>query len=150
MAVTIITSQAPDAKPVGVSKNLDVVWQALVTVPQYEVPEQIFGGTTFIVPGAAEIITPLLVCNTSAVLANISVRVLRKVADETDEDPAVFDYFTLINGLLVQPNDLVTIPLNGQVFVTGEQLEAIANASESLTVHISYTVGQPEQDDVNG
>jgi hypothetical protein len=143
---TIVTSQAPDAKPVGVSKNLDTGWQTLITVPEYEVPEQIFGGTTFIVPGAAEIITPLLVCNTSAVLATISLRILRKVSDEPEE----FDYFTLLNGLVVQPNDLITIPLNGQVFITGEQLEATANASESITVHISYTVGQPEQDDVLG
>lgn len=146
MAVTIETSQAPDAKPVGVSANLDVFWQTLITVPQYEVPEQIFGGTTFIVPGAAEVITPLLVTNTSSTLATLSLRILRKISDS----PETFDYFTLINGLPIPPNDLITIPLNGQIFVTGEQLEALANASETLTVHISYTVGQPEQDDVNG
>jgi hypothetical protein len=141
MTITIETSQAPDAKPVGISLTLSQIWQTLVTVPQYEVPEQIFGGTTFIVPGAAEIITPLLVCNASSSPATMSLRVFRKATNS---------YFTIVNSLLVQPNDLVTIPLNGQILVTDDQLEAISNTADVIDVHLSYTVGQPEQDDVQG
>jgi len=58
--IIIQTEQAPDAKPVGVSKTLDINWQKLIEVPAYEVPEQTFGGTTIIAPGVAEIISPLL------------------------------------------------------------------------------------------
>jgi hypothetical protein len=141
MAITIQTSQAPDAKPVGVSKTLSTVWQVLIDVPQYEVPEQIFGGTTFIVPGAAEIITPLIASNTSSSPATLSVRVFRVSTNS---------YYTIINNILIQPNDLITIPLNGQILHTDDLLEARSNIADVIDVHISYTVGQPEQDDVQG
>lgn len=141
MATTIQTTQAPDAKPVGISRRLSNIWQVLVEVPQYEVPEQIFGGSTFIAPGAAEIITPLLVCNTSSTVAFLSLRVFRKDTN---------NYYTIINNLPITPNDLTTIPLNGQILITDELLEAICDRSDVLDVHISFTVGQPEQDDVIG
>jgi hypothetical protein len=138
---TIVTSQAPDAKPVGISRTLTQIYQIIVSVPNYEVPEQIFGGTTFIVPGAAEIITPLLACNTSSSPATMSVRVFRKDTNS---------YYTIVSNLLIEPNDLITIPLNGQILVTDDQLEAVSNVSDVIDVHLSYTVGQPEQDDVLG
>jgi hypothetical protein len=140
--MTIIqTSQAPDAKPVGISRRLSNIYQVLVEVPQYEIPEQIFGGSTFIVDGAAEIITPLLVCNTSSTVAFLTLRMFRKDTN---------NYYTLVNNLPITPNDLTTIPLNGQVLVFGDLLEAICDRSDVLDVHISFTVGQPEQDDVIG
>jgi hypothetical protein len=141
MATTIQTSQAPDAKPVGISRTLSTLYQVLVEVPQYEVPEQIFGGTTFIAKGAAEIITPLLLSNTSSTIAYVSVRVFRKDTN---------NYYTIINNIPVSPNDLITIPLNGQVLVTDELLEAICDRDNVVDAHISFTVGQPEQDDVIG
>jgi hypothetical protein len=141
MPTTIQTSQAPDAKPVGVSRTLSTLWQVLVEVPQYEVPEQIFGGTTYIAPGAAEIITPILLANTSSVVSFVSVRVFRKDTN---------NYYTIINNVPVYPNDLVSIPLNGQILVTDELLEATCDRDATVDVHLSYTVGQPEQDDVIG
>jgi len=40
---TIKTSQAPDAKPVAVNINVDTTWDILIEVPNYEVPELVFG-----------------------------------------------------------------------------------------------------------
>ena len=40
---TIVTSQAPDAKPVAKNLVLSTNWQTIIEVPQYEVPELVFG-----------------------------------------------------------------------------------------------------------
>ena len=44
----VVTTQAPDALPIG--KNLEVTtnWQEVITVPQFKVPELVFGGSTTI------------------------------------------------------------------------------------------------------
>ncbi len=53
---TITTSQAPDAKPVAINKVVSTNWQVLIEVPQYEVPELVFGGSTTVEPGVGEVI----------------------------------------------------------------------------------------------
>ncbi len=138
--ITIIkTDQAPDAKPVGVNKTLDMNWQKLVEVPAYEVPEQTFGGTTIIVPGVAEIISPLLVCNKALVPVTVSLRIYRSEANTA---------FLVANEIPVDTNDVIIIPLNGQFIYTGDTLEAKSSDDDALDVTLSYTVGQAEQDDV--
>lgn len=137
--VIIQTDQAPDAKPVGVSKTLDVNWQRLVEVPAYEVPEQTFGGTTIIAPGVAEIISPLLVCNKIPTPATISIRIYRYDSNT---------HFLVANELPVDVNDVISIPLNGQFIYTGDTLEAKTNIDDAIDITMSYTVGQAEQDDV--
>ena len=57
---TITTSQAPDAKPVAINKVVSTNWQVLIEVPQYEVPELVFGGSTTVEPGVGEVISPLV------------------------------------------------------------------------------------------
>lgn len=139
---TISTSQAPDAKPVGVSKtvsNNGSAWTVLIEVPQYEVPEQVFGGSVIIVPGSAEITSPLLVTNTTSSTARISVRVYREIDS---------NYYTLANLIPIPANDIVTLPLNGQFLITGDMLEVLSDTLDALDVTLSYTVGQPEQDDI--
>jgi len=138
---TIITSQAPDAKPVGKSMELTVNWTPLITVPDYEIPDESFGGLTIVVPGVAEIISPLLVCNKSASTARISVRIFRA------EDSSLF---TIANALPIPSNDILPVPLNGQFVYTGDYLEVKADVGSALDVTISYTLGQAEQDDVPG
>ena len=56
---TITTSQAPDAKPVAINKIVSTNWQILADVPQYKVPELVFGGSETVEPGVGEIISPL-------------------------------------------------------------------------------------------
>jgi hypothetical protein len=140
MSITIIeTSQAPDAKPIGITKQLTTSWQTLVEVPSYEVPLESFGGGTIVVPGVAEMISPLLVTNLSPNLAKLSLRIYR-ASDDT--------YYTLANELLVPQNDILVVPINGQFIYTGDLLEATATLDSTLNATMSYTVGQAEEDDV--
>jgi hypothetical protein len=141
MSITIITtSQAPDAKPIGVSITLDTEWQTLVEVPSYEIPEESFGGGTIIVPGVAEIITPLIVCNKSVSTRNFSMRVFRESSNTR---------FFIANEVSVPGKDTLFFPLNGQFIYTGDVLEITSNISNDLDATLSYTVGQAEQDDVD-
>jgi hypothetical protein len=135
----ISTSQAPDAKPIGVSRAVTTTWETIVEAPRYEVPQQTFGGGTNIVPGVAEIISPLLVSNIGITSAAISVRIFREDANS---------HFVIINELPVPANDMIPIPLNGQFIYTGDTLDVQASSNDSLNVTISYTVGQAEEDDV--
>lgn len=137
--VIITTSQAPDAKPVGVSRTATTTWDVVVSAPQYQVPQQTFGGGTDIVPGVAEIISPMLVSNKSANTATISLRIYREESN---------NYFTVANELPVPVNDILPIPLNGQFIYTGDTLEVQASANDSIDITLSYTVGQAEEDDV--
>jgi hypothetical protein len=140
MSITVITtSQAPDAKPIGASITLDTSWQTLVEVPSYEVPEETFGGGTVVVPGVAEIISPLIVCNRSTTTRTFSIRVYRESIDAT--------YF-LADTVAVPAKDTLFFPLNGQFFFAGDTLEITASATDVLDATLSYTVGQAEQNDV--
>lgn len=137
--VIIQTSQAPDAKPVGLSRSATTDWEIIITAPKYEVPQQTFGGGTDIVPGVAEVITPLLASNYSSNTATISVRVFREEANT---------YFSIANEIPVPANDMLPIPLNGQFIYSGDTLEVQASANSVIDITISYTVGQAEEDDV--
>jgi hypothetical protein len=136
---TIVTSQAPDAKPVAISKELIDDWEVLVEVPDFEVPEESFGGGRVVVPGVAEIISPLLISNITDTTSKLSIRLFRK---ETET------FFFLANEIQIPGRDVIAIPLNGQFILTGDRLEVKALADNQLTATLSYTIGQAEQDDV--
>ena len=139
---TIITSQAPDAKPIGISKfvsNED--WTPLIEVPRYEIPEETFGGGTIIVPGVAEIITPLIITNTTSASLTVDIRIFRNV-DSLE--------YLIARNLPIPAFDILPLPLNGQFIATGDRLEIRSNAATGIVVTMSYTVGQAEQDDVDG
>lgn len=140
MAITIITtSQAPDAKPIGVSKTLTTAWQTIVEVPSYEVPEESFGGGTNVVPGVAEIISPLIVCNKTNLTRTFSIRIFRNEANTN---------FSIASQIPVPAYDSLFFPLNGQFIYTGDKLEINSNTDGEIDITLSYTVGQAEQDDV--
>jgi hypothetical protein len=140
MTIQVInTSQAPDAKPVGFSATLDSDWTTIIEVPSYEVPEETFGGTEVVVPGVAEIISPMFLCNTIENTVSFDLRIFRASANT---------YFTLAKNLPIFPDDVFFIPLNGQFIFTGDILEAKSNTANAIDVTISYTLGQAEQDDV--
>lgn len=142
MTIKIITtSQAPDAKPVGVSKFVNTEWTTLIEVPRYEIPEETFGGGTIIVPGVAEIITPLIITNTTPISLTVDVRIHRQL-DGLD--------YLIATQLPVPGYDILPLPLNGQFIASGDRLEITSNASSGIVVTISFTVGQAEQDDVDG
>ena len=142
MTIRIITtSQAPDAKPIGVSKFVTDTWTTLIEVPKYEIPEETFGGGTIIVPGVAEIITPLIITNTTSASLTVDIRIYRNI-DGLD--------YLLATQLPVPGYDILPLPLNGQFIASGDRLEITSNATSGIIVTISYTVGQAEQDDVDG
>lgn len=140
MSIEIIqTSQAPDAKPIAISRILSDDWDPIIEVPSYEVPEESFGGGTVVVPGVAEIISPLLISNITANTETISIRVYRT---ETDAN------FFIANEIPIAGNDITPIPLNGQFILTGDRLELKSSANNAFHITISYTIGQAEQNDV--
>jgi hypothetical protein len=137
--ITVQTSQAPDAKPVYNNLVLSTNYQEIIRVPQYLIPELVFGGSEVLAQGVGEIISPLILCNSSANTVTVDVHVYRYVENIT---------FYLVRNLSVPAYDTIPIPLNGQFLKTGDILEA--KASENLAVYstLSYTLGQSEEDDV--
>jgi hypothetical protein len=139
MTETITTSQAPDAKPVGLSVTLTTSWGAIIEVPSYEVPELVFGGDTVVVPGVAEIITPLIIANRDTSTVDVSIRVYRESSNTT---------FWLANEIPIPAFDVLAFPMNGQFIYTGDILEMKATTDNTVDATISYTLGQAEEDDV--
>lgn len=140
---TIITSQAPDAKPIAISRLLTDQWEEIIVVPSFEVPEESFGGGRVIVPGVAEVISPLLVSNISDSTSRLSIRIFRKETVTQTVGP-----FILANEIQIPGRDIIAIPLNGQFILTGDVLEVRASVAGQLNITLSFTIGQAEQDDV--
>lgn len=140
MTINIIsTSQAPDAKPIGLCVTLSSSWQTIIEVPSFEVPELIFGGDTVVVPGVAEIISPMIISNVDVQTVGVSVRIYRASSNTS---------FVIANELPVPAFDVLPLPLNGQFIYTGDTVDVKASADNAINITISYTIGQAEQDDV--
>jgi hypothetical protein len=120
-------------------------WTVLVEVPQYEVPELVFGGSTTVEPGVGEIISPLVLCNTTANTVTIDVRTHR----EFDEDDAFLNQeFYILRNMPVPGYQTTAIPLNGQFLKTGDTLEILSNTDLAVHATLSFTLGQSEENDV--
>jgi len=140
MAITtIVTSQAPDAKPVAKSFTLTTNWQTMIEVPNYEVPELVFGGSTTVEPGVGEVISPLILCNFTASTVAVDVRTHRE--DVNAE-------FWIIRNLQIPAYDTIPLPLNGQFFKSGDLLEIKCDTNLAVDASLSFTLGQSEEDDV--
>jgi hypothetical protein len=139
MAITtIVTSQAPDAKPVAKSFTLTTNYQIMIEVPNYEVPELVFGGSTTVEPGVGEVISPLMLCNFTANTVAVDIRTYRFVENDT---------FFIVRNLQIPGFDTIPIPLNGQFFKSGDLLEIRANTNLAVDATLSFTLGQAEEDD---
>ena len=136
---TIATTQAPDAKPVAKSFTLTTNWQTMIDVPNYEVPELVFGGSTTVEPGVGEVISPLILCNITANTVAADVRVHRE--DINSE-------FYLIRNLQIPGYDTIPLQLNGQFFKSGDLLELKCDTNLAVHATLSFTLGQSEEDDV--
>jgi len=136
---TITTTQAPDAKPVYKNLTLSTNWQIIIEVPNYEVPELVFGGSTTVEPGVGEVISPLILCNTTANTAYVDLKAYRYVEN---------DSWYILRNLPVPAYDTIPIPINGQFFKTGDTLEAKADKDLHVDATLSFTLGQAEEDDV--
>lgn len=139
MAITtIVTSQAPDAKPVAKSFLLTTNWLPMIEVPNYEVPELVFGGSTTIEPGVGEVISPLILCNITANTVLVDVEVHRYSLNAE---------FYLIRNLQIPAYDTIPLPLNGQFFKSGDLLNLKSDTNNAIHATLSFTLGQAEEDD---
>ena len=136
---TIETTQAPDAKPVAKSFTLSTNWQTMIEVPNYEVPELVFGGSTTVEPGVGEVISPLMLCNFTANTVQVDVRTYRFTLN---------DVFWIVRNMSIPAYDTVPLPLNGQFFKSGDLLELKCDTNLSVDATLSFTLGQSEEDDV--
>jgi hypothetical protein len=139
MPITITTDQAPSAKPVGVTVAATTAWVSIIECPNYIIPVTGFLSGTRTAPGVVEISSPLIASNVQATSATISARIVRAATATT---------LVVANDMVVEPNDMLIIPLNGQFLNTGDRLEIKAGAAGAINTTISYTVGQAEEDDV--
>ena len=136
---TINTTQAPDAKPVAKSFTLSTNWQTMIEVPNYEVPELVFGGSTTVEPGVGEVISPLMLCNFTANTVSVDVRTYRYEDNDT---------FWIVRNMQIPAYDTVPLPLNGQFFKSGDLLELKTDTNLAVDATLSFTLGQSEEDDV--
>ena len=79
--------------------------------------------------------------NTTPASLTVDIRMYR-ILDNTN--------YLIATQLPIPGYDILPLPLNGQFVTTGDRLEITSNASSGINVMISYTVGQAEQDDVDG
>ncbi len=136
---TITTSQAPDAKPVAVNEIVTTNWQVIADVPNYKVPELVFGGSETIEPGVGEIISPLVLCNTTSSTVLVDLRFHR---DEANAE------FYILRNMPITGYETTPIPLNGQFLKSGDTLEVKADTDLAVHATLSLTQGQAEEDDV--
>jgi len=136
---TIETSQAPDAKPVAKSFTLTTNWLPMIEVPNYEVPELVFGGSTTTEPGVGEVISPLMLCNITANTVLVDVEVHREAENAE---------FYLVRNLQIPGYETIPLPLNGQFFKSGDLLNLKADTNLAVHATLSFTLGQAEEDDV--
>jgi hypothetical protein len=138
---TIVTEQAPAAKPVSKSVILTTAYQDIIVVDDYDVPIVGFASDRRIAPGVAEISSPLILSNTTGTTHSASVRIQRGG-----------QAFTIINDVLIEPNEVVYIPLNGQFLLseTNDILQAESDSVGAIHAMISFTQGQAEEDNILG
>lgn len=136
----VVTSQAPDALPIGFNAVLTTNHTEIITVPQFRVPELVFGGSETIEPGIGEVISPLILCNTTNATVTVDVEIYRYDSSLT---------FDLVKNLPIPAYDTIPIPINGQFFASGDILQAKCSANLAITATLSYTVGQSEEYDVD-
>lgn len=141
MPTTIVTEQAPSAKPINVVLTLNSTFQELIGTVQYDIPVVGLGGQRRIAPGVSEITSPIVLSNTSNQAETVTVRIVKGGSN-----------FVVANEVPVEPNDLVYIPLNGQFLLseTDDKLEITASEDNAITAMISFTQGQAEEDDPFG
>lgn len=141
---TITTSQSPDAKPVAKSIQLTTDFLNVIEVPNFNIPELVFGGTTIVTPGVAEVISPLLLSNRTANTVYVDIEIFRLFDYSYDPETTSNTSFALATNLPIPGYDVLPFPMNGQFFYNGDILKLKANENNSINATISFTLGQAE------
>lgn len=133
----IITTNPPVGKPKVISGVCSTSWVTILDVDDYEVQRTVAGAvSTVIVPGVAEIVSPIMVCNKSASLFWVSVQVIRA------DGPTV----QIVHQQDVAAEDTFLVPLNGQFFFTGDVVQIRSSGGGVLDYTWSWTQGEAETD----
>ena len=143
--ITVRTSQSPDAKPVAVNKTLTTNFIEIISVPEFEVPELVFGGSFIVAPGVAEVISPLMISNKTANTVYVDLQIYRLYDYSTDPFTSVASTFSLATNIPIPGYDTMPFPLNGQFFYNGDLLEAKADTNDAIDITLSFTLGQAEE-----
>jgi hypothetical protein len=143
--ITVTTSQSPDAKPIAISKTLTTSYVAIISVPNFEIPELVFGGSTLIAPGIAEVISPLLISNKTSSTAYVDIRIYRLNDYSNEPSTEVASTFSIATNLPIPAYDILPFPLNGQFLYNGDILEVKSSIDNAIDVTISFTLGQAEE-----
>jgi hypothetical protein len=137
MARTIQALQAPSAKPIGISFTLTENFTSIIDAPDYDIPDVRFGGGREIVPGVIEIASPLMLVNTTD---NPDIRATVKIVrDDGDES-------IIISSFKVPINDVLSVPVQGQFLISGDELQVSATQANAISGTLSVTEGQAEQE----
>lgn len=116
-------------------KNLSGVpteWQEMVEVPRYYIPQNGPVPARFV--NAAAIMTGLTVTNMHTASINVSARIKGQDGN----------YYYMLNGAPVPPNDFLIISFERQIMITGETLEVVSEGGEGVA-HFTYIVNQREE-----
>lgn len=108
-------------------------WTTLYDVPQYVIPAN--GPNPSRTINTAAIMTGIVITNNVTEDLDISIRVVDTNNSNTE--------YNILNTAPVPTNDLVTIGLDRQVLLTGEQLQV--KASNNAIAHFSFILNQREE-----
>jgi hypothetical protein len=110
-------------------------WVELVKVPRYYIPQN--GPTAARFVNAAAIMTGLTVTN----LEPTSIYVSARIKGQDGQ------YYSILNGASVPPNDFLIISFDRQIMLSGETLEVVSEEG-TATAHFTYIVNQREEFEV--
>lgn len=142
---TVSTSQSPDAKPVAKSIELTTSFETIIDVPNFSIPELVFGGTTVTAPGVAEVISPLILSNKTANTVYVDIQAYRFYDYSTEPETTSNTSFSLGTNIPIPGYDTLPFPMNGQFFYNGDKLEIKASENSAVDATISFTLGQAEE-----
>ena len=142
---TISTSQSPDAKPIAKNVELSTSFSNIIEVPNFSIPELVFGGTTITAPGVAEVISHLLLSNKTANTVYVDIEIFRLYDYSSDPEATSNTSFALATNLPIPGYDVLPFPLNGQFFYNGDLLKLKASEDSSISATLSFTLGQAEE-----
>jgi hypothetical protein len=134
---TVITTPRP---PLNLFESRRLVindtWQTVYEVPEYLIPAS--GPTPARTVLAATIITGLVVYANTAGGVNLSLRVIGTNAVN----------YIILNGILIPDGDFIVVPLERQVLVSNETLQARVSSTQDATLHFSFVLNQREEFEV--
>ena len=133
----VITTPKPPLNLFEVRRNvLTEAWLTVYEVPEYRVPAT--GPSPERTILAAAITTGLIVCPQTSSGINLSLRIVNGDAET----------FNLMNEAFVPYGDFLAVPIDRQVLLSGEFIQARVNVDQEADAHFSFVLNQREEFEV--